>query len=277
MDSPAPTNRQLLDRFLPIGAVIEEDLRQTIRHWAFVAWAAVGLLLTIVWFAIPKATPAPHAPVPAANAVPHHPAAGAVEAAPSPTASQLAGKLLRVHLLLWTSFVIALGASSISGEADSAPESILCRGISRWEYYLGKCFSRMLAVVGLFLLLTVPAIGVSCLRLENDLTWLGVWRSVSTVAMVLAGIAAISVAGSSWFRNPLAGVAVLWMLLYGLGIVTAVLDIEALSPLSMVEQLPDMLRGIAEESPRHRLVNGIGLAALISTVISIGAYSFRDA
>lgn len=256
----------MLDRLLPLGAVLQEDLRQTMRHWAFVAWAAIGLLLTVVWFAVPKVEPGPETP-----------AAGIVESSPAPSASQLAGKLLRVHLLLWSTFVIALGASSISGEVDSAAESILCRGISRWEYYLGKCFSRMFAVVGLFLVLSVPAIGISCLRLHNDLTFPGVFRGVSTVAMVLAGIAAISVAGSSWFRNPLAGVAVLWMLLYGLGIVTAVLDIDDYSPLAMVEQLPDMLRGLTQQAPHHRLVTGVGVTAVVATIVSMGAYSFRDA
>ena len=43
MDSSVPISRSLRDRTLPFVATFQEDLRQTLRHWAFAAWAVFTL------------------------------------------------------------------------------------------------------------------------------------------------------------------------------------------------------------------------------------------
>lgn len=302
MDSPARTSPQWIDRLLPLTAVFRDDLRQSARHWAFIAWALIGLMLTIVWFAAPKETDSP----PAASSAGVGAVAGAGtragagagtvvqvggyarQAAPSVpqepvgaarrvlTSSQLAGKLLRIHLLLWASFAIALGATSIAGEAESAPESVLCRGVSRIEYFTGKCLARTTAVIGLFLILTVPAILVGALRLPNDLTLGGLTRGVAITALALAAVTALSVAGGAWFRNPLVAAAVAWMAIYGLGITAAILEIDALSPLVLVEQLPETLRGATPRGADQPVLSVLGVMALAANLVSMGAYSLRD-
>lgn len=280
MDSPARTSRTLLSFLLPLAAVYQEDLRQSVRHWAFIAWAVVGTMLTVIWFAAPREQ-APPKPQPIVGQVqvasmqsvaptPPAPAPAVV-----PTASQLAAKLLRVHLLLWASFVIALGATAISGDADSAPESILCRGVGRWQYFLGKSAARITAVVALLVVLTLPAIVVGALRMPNDLTAGGVMRGIWTVALTLGALTALSVAGSSWFKNPLVGTALVWMTLYGAGIVAAVLEVTPVSPLVLVETLPDLLRG-SEPMLHAQLPVFLTSAALAATLVSMTAYSFRD-
>ena len=49
MDSPAPISQRLASRLLPFCAVFVEDLRQTVRHWAFIAWGVLGFALTTAW------------------------------------------------------------------------------------------------------------------------------------------------------------------------------------------------------------------------------------
>lgn len=290
MDSPARTSPHWIDRLLPLTAVFREDLRQSARHWAFIAWALIGLMLTIVWFAAPKETDStPVTPTAEAGAgtvvqargysrqpVPSAPQEPASAARRVLTSSQLAGKLLRIHLLLWASFAIALGATSIAGEAESAPESVLCRGVSRIEYFAGKCLARTTAVIGLFLILTVPAILVGALRLPNDLTLGGLTRGVAMTALALAAVTALSVAAGAWFRNPLVAAAVAWMAIYGLAITAAILEIDALSPLVLVEQLPEMLRGATPRGADQPFLSVLGVTALAANLVSMGAYSLRD-
>lgn len=254
-----------------MAAVYQEDLRQSVRHWAFIAWAVIGTMLTVIWFATPRA---PAAGVSTAQVQSGESTAPAV-AGTVTSASHLAAKLLRVHLLLWASFVIALGATAISGDSENAPEAILCRGVGRWQYFLSKSAARVTAAVGLLILLTIPAILLSSLRLPNDLTMGGVWRGVWITAVTLGALTALSVAGSSWFRNPLVGTALVWMGLYGVGIVASVLDIVPISPVVLVESLPSLLRG-SEPALAAPLPSFLAAAALAATLVSMTVYSLRD-
>jgi hypothetical protein len=255
--------------------VYQEDLRQSVRHWAFIAWAVIGTMLTVIWFAVPREpTPTPP-PATTVQAAAHTAPAPAIAPVPQLTASNLAAKLLRVHLLFWASFVIALGATAISGDADNAPEAILCRGVGRWQYFIAKTASRITATVALLVLLTFPAIIVGALRLPNDLTMGGVFHSLWVAALTLGALTALAVAGSSWFRNPLVGTAVVWMTLYGAGIVVSVLDVTALSPLVLVETLPTLLRG-AEPAIHAQLPTFLLAGALAGMLLSMTVYSLRD-
>src|SRR5207249_11936728 len=63
-------------------------------------------------------------------------------------ASLLTGELLQFGVLLGSTVVIVLSAGAISGERDSLAAAVLCRGVSRWQYFFGKWHSRLLAVIG---------------------------------------------------------------------------------------------------------------------------------
>ena len=194
----------------------------------------------------------------------------------SPSAAVFAGRVMRYHLLLWASFVIALGASAIASEADIAPEAILCRGISRWQYYLGKCSARTLMVVGLYLLLSALAVGLGALRLHNDMSWAGLVQTLKLGALTLAALAALSVAGSVWFRSPLIAFAVVWMCLYGVGIVTAILEIPSLSPITLADRFPLLLQASESALPPHHLLPVLGIAAILATAVSLVSFCTKD-
>ena len=272
MDSSVPISRSLRDRTLPFVATLQEDLRQTLRHWAFAAWAVLATLVTVIWLLAPGRLGSSDSPPATAN-----PAGATVSAAPGdlPTASRFTTKLLEFHLLFLATFIVALGAGSIAAEADIAADAILCRGISRRQYYLGKCLARMLAVTGLFLLLTAPAIALATFRFDNDLTWRGISDSLRGGATMSAAIAALGVSASIWFRNPLVAVASAWMALYGCGIVVSALDVSTISPVGYVARLPDLLRG-ADALPPHHLATALGIAALGATIASVTCYSVKD-
>src|SRR6516164_9460461 len=58
-------------------------------------------------------------------------------------ASNVVSELLRWTLLGSVTLIVALTASSISGERGTMADSVLSRGISRYQYFLGKLHARL--------------------------------------------------------------------------------------------------------------------------------------
>lgn len=274
MDSPARTNPRMAERLLPFWAVLVDDLRQTTRHWAIWSWGVLALLAALVWSVSAQPTASPRESVPPTEAA--APVEAVVVEHKRPTAAEFGGRILGAHLLLWAAFVIALGASTISAEAEIAPEAILCRGVSRWQYYLSKCISRAGMVAVLFTVLTSIPIGLAALRLDNDLNFSATVHAMWIGLLYLCTLTLIGVAASSWFGNALISVVVCWMGLYGVGIVVAVLELSGLSPVGLSAQLPLLLRGEQAIVQDHHLLTVLTTTALLSTTVSLGHFSFRD-
>lgn len=265
MDSPARTNPTLLDRLLPMSAIFLDDIRQTVRHWAFITWGVLAVLAALIWFV-------------SSHSSSEVAAGGEVrEAVRTVTAAELSARVLGAHVLLWASFAIALGSSSIAAESDIAADAILCRGISRWQYYVSKCGSRVLMVAALFCLLTLPTLGLAALRLTNDLTLNTTMRAMGLSLAYLTSLTTIGVAISVWFYTPLVSVVVAWMALYGLGIVIAVLELGDLSPVGFSSRLPELLRGNAQAMADHHLLSVLFAGAIIASLISLVHFCLRDA
>lgn len=286
MDSAALTSPPIINRWLPFAAVVTEDYRQTFRHWAFIAWLVLGVALTCVWFVHPEAGLSTllgthHAePTTAAVSMPsldivETPALSHDAKSAKHSAAQYGSKLIGNQLLLWTTFVLALGVSGIAGEAEFVADAILCRGISRWQYFIGKCVSRISVAVGLYLLLTVPAVLLATFKMTNDLTANGLMTGLGIGAGLTAAIALFAVAGGVWFRHPPIGFAVLWMTVYGIGIVTSILKMSDLSPVVWVERLGDILRGVSNIPPHH-LPMLIVCLSLSAAGVSIISFCTRD-
>jgi hypothetical protein len=260
----------LNNTLLPIAAVFMDDLRLALRHWAVVVWLVLGCVLPWV------VSTADNSPLSLTAAMQPSASAGASGERGAMTASMFGGALLRWHFLWWTTMVIMVAATAIPAEADFAADAILCRGIARWQYYLGKCAARIVVVVGVYVVLTVGPLGISVFQHVNDLTLTGLLRAVWLGVAFFASIAAIAVAGSIWFRNPTLAGAVVWMFAYGVGIVTTLLEIEALSPVLLVERFGDVLRAAPGNSATPLIVV-TAAGATAASVLGVVCYSRRDA
>src|SRR6478672_6054871 len=129
----APVKTAPINRWLPYWAVYQADMQQTMRSWVYRLWVLVsfasagGYLLYRFGLA-------------------HE--AGIVQ-----PASRLVADLLRWTLLGSVSLIVVLCAGSISSERGSMADSVLSRGISRHQYFLGKLHSRLFTVLATFWLL----------------------------------------------------------------------------------------------------------------------------
>src|SRR5262245_57252463 len=167
MDAPAATVNVTIrfNRFLPYWAVLQTDLRQTLRSWVYRLWvllvvaAATGSILYKV---------------------------GAQrEAGIVQTASVQTGDLLRGLVAASLALVALLAVSSISSERANVADAILSRGISRHQYFLAKWHARVIVVLSTFALLAAVVLIAHHFLFDSDLSLAGGLAAIAMVALVL--------------------------------------------------------------------------------------------
>jgi len=337
VDSHELTARSGGNRWIPLVAVIQDDVRQIVRHWAFWIWAGLAVILPILWMMnasnlaptaianlmramsgaheVAKTSDDGSAPRAVVNygddqqlvrkPTPQEYGDGqdyatqrrlrdarianqgddgygysgrsALAATPSVpgSASQLGGKLLGMHVLVWIVLAIALGASAISAEFASVGESVLCWGVARWQYFLGKAAARSLAAMTLVVVLSLPMLLVFNAKSSGDLAF---WPAIMTTllcAAVVGCVTAIGVAAGAWFRTSMRaiGVSVIAVLIVGIGCVF--LAPPAYSPTEFVHTLPYALRGVEVAAPSS-LLSFVAYSASAIGVVSLGKFIWAD-
>src|SRR6266446_1747933 len=120
MEAAAPTQPLKVNRFLPYLAVFQADLKQTLLSWIYRAWVllSVGASLVFLLYRF------------GAKQV-----GGFVQPAPEMMS-------------------VILTSGTICAERGNLADSILSRGISRHQYFLGKWTARLAAILGTFLVMS---------------------------------------------------------------------------------------------------------------------------
>jgi len=251
MDGLASTRRPVYNRWLPYWAVYQADVQQTLRSWVYRVWVAVALL-AIVGFLLYRC------------GVAHE--AGIVQ-----PASAIMSQLLRWTVLGSVTLIVALTAGCISSERGALADSVLSRGISRHQYFLGKWHSRLTSVLVTFFVLSSGALLASTFVLHEDLSLLGCVMALLTVAALLVAVVTCGVTISAICNSTALGVAVLWVLLYGGGFALSLLPSRMTSPDRALAQLPHILQG-HYDAPL--LGNLIGCALGFSVVVAIAGLAY---
>ncbi len=217
MDSAA----KLGSRLMPYRAILGHDLRtlwtgRLVRLW-LVAAAVVTLLLTAAnWSKFQDAT--------------------------------LIASLLFPYLVFpWFVVVVVLGVSPVSGaRAEVLADGILSRPVSRYEYLLAAWSARVLLVLGVYLVVTVPAVALVILAKrpvpEDTVTLFGLVSALGVVALVLTFLVSLGFLAGTLLRKPLLAAVVLLFLWYPVGIVLNVFSLEEFSPISLNRALSTQLR-----------------------------------
>jgi ABC-type transport system involved in multi-copper enzyme maturation permease subunit len=191
-------------------------------------------------------------------------------------ASLLISDLLRWTVLGSVSLIIVLSAGSISSERGTLADSVLSRGISRYQYFLGKWHARLAVVLGTFLAMGAAALAGGFSLLHEDLSPDGSAVALLTVAALLAAVISCGVTVSAVTNSTVLGIAVLWVSVYGAGFLLMFLPESFPSPDRILSRLPHVLRGYYDLRWAGRLVGWSALASWLAALVGMGYFARRD-
>src|SRR5437879_8296293 len=148
MDTPIAVKAVRINRFLPYWAVFQADLKQTLKSWIYRVWVLVSLGAGVGYLLYRFG----------AKQV-----GGFVQPAPE----------MISDLMNWVAFgsvtlIIALTAGAICSERGTMADAVLSRGISRYQYFLGKLHARLAVVLGTFVIIALLALIGSFFMLHSD-------------------------------------------------------------------------------------------------------------
>ena len=245
-----------INRWLPYWAVFQQDVHQTLRSWVYRFWVVVSALALIGYLAYRVGV--------------------YKEAGIQQSASQMISELLRWIVYGSVALIVVLCVGSISSERGTMADSVLSRGISRYQYFLGKWHSRLFTVLGTYLALAATAL-VSCMvLLHEDLTVAGSLLALLTVASLLTLVITCGVTVSGMINSTVLGVAILWIVLYGGGTALAMLPPQFPSPDRAVQSLPHILQGNYQLGTVAHVIGWSAFASVVVALFGMHQFSKRD-
>lgn len=257
MDTPATAKAMKINRWLPYWAVFQADLEQTMRSWVYRVWLAISVLATVGYLLY-------------RFAVQHE--AGIIQ-----PASILISDLLRWSVLGSVTLIIVLTGGSISSERGTMADSVLSRGISRYQYFMGKWHARLAAVLGTFLFMSLFALVGSYFLLHEDLSLPGSATALLTIMAIMTIVATLGVTVSALSNSTVLGIAILWLVVYGVAFGLSLLPVSYIStPDRVLNNLPNVLRGLYDIRALGRLMGWCLGASLVTAIVGLGVFSRRD-
>jgi ABC-2 type transport system permease protein len=260
MDATPPVVTLRFNRFLPYWAVLQTDLRQTVRSWVYRLWvlmtvlASGGFLLYRVGL---------------------HREAGIIQ-----SAATQCGDLFRMMVVGGLALVVVLAVSAISAEKGTVADSVLSRGISRYQYFLAKWHARLIVVTLTFSLLAISVLlgGYFLFKAdaESDLTFTGGLAAVGAIAAVLAVIVTWGVVIGAMSNGTVLGITVFWLVLYGTGFLLSFLPEPWPSPDRELSRLKFVLRGQFNEALLWNLLLVSLILCLLASVAGLIGFNRRD-
>jgi ABC-type transport system involved in multi-copper enzyme maturation permease subunit len=245
-----------IKRWLPYWAVFQSDTRQTLQSWVYRAWVLVSMLSAAGYLLYRVGV---------------YREAGMVQ-----PASTLISDLLRWCILGSVTLVIVLTAGSISGERGTMADSVLSRGISRYQYFLGKWHARLVTVLGTFFLMGLLLLACSFGLLHEDLSLGGSLIALLTVAALLGLVVSGGVTASAVFNSTLLAIALLWITVYGVGFALSLLPLHIPSPYQALQSLPYIVRGEYNLDTLSRLMGWSAVISCVLALLGLAYFSRRD-
>ena len=243
-------------RWLPYWAVLQTDLRQTVHSWVYRLWVVVSILTAVGYLLYRFGV---------------HREAGIIQSASLHTSDLLRGIVLGSMAL-----IVVLTVSSIAAEKGTLADSVLSRGISRYQYFLAKWHARTFVVVLTFFILATLILLGSNLLLSEDMTFSGSIVALTTVAVVLVAIVAWGVAIGALANSTILGITLLWIVLYGSGFLMTLLPASYPSPDRVLKRLPYMLQGHYDSAALGELAICAAILTGIAAIVGMIGFSRKD-
>jgi hypothetical protein len=248
------------NRFLPYWAVLQTDLRQTLRGWVYRLWvfmavlALGGVLLYRVGI---------------------HKEAGMFQ-----SAAAQSGDLVRLLVLGSLALIVVLAVSAVGAEKGVVADSVLSRGISRHQYFLAKWHARMGLVVATFAVLATAVLAATYFLFksdaETDLSLVGGILAILTVSAVLVAVVSWGVTIGALTNGTVLGITVFWLVLYGAGFLLTLLPDSYPSPDRELSRLKFMLMGQYNVALLTNLIIGSLIAAAAAAAVGVLGFSKSD-
>jgi ABC-type transport system involved in multi-copper enzyme maturation permease subunit len=256
MDAATPAKPVRINRWLPYWAVFQADVRQTLNSWVYRTWVLVSILATVGYllysFGVLR------------------------EAGIRQPASKLVSDLLRWTLLGSVTLIIVLTAGCISSERGTMADSVLSRGISRYQYFMGKWHARLATILCTFLLLGAFTLIGSFFLLHDDLSLMGSLVALAMVAVLLAAVISCGVTVSAMANSSVLGIAVLWLTLYGGGFLLSILPARLPLPDWSLANLTYVLQGYYDVRSLGRLACWSAGFSFAAAIVGLIYFSRRD-
>jgi len=163
------------------------------------------------------------------------------------TAPMIASLLFPYLVFPWFLVVMVLGISPVSGSrAEALADGILSRPVTRYEYLLATWSARVLVVLGVYLVVLIPAIWLLS-RLErpvpeDSVTLYGMCGALGVVGLVLTFQVSLAFLLGTVLRTPILTMVVLLFLWYPVNGILNGFQLEEFSPLSLSQAIPTLLR-----------------------------------
>jgi hypothetical protein len=260
MDAAPAVVTLRFNKFLPYWAVLQTDIRQTIRSWVYRLWvimtilAAGGFLLYRVGL---------------------HREAGIIQ-----SAATQCGDLFRMMVVGSLALVVVLAVSAISAEKGTVADSVLSRGISRYQYFLAKWHARLVVVTLTFSMLGTLVLlsGFFLFKAdaESDLSLLGGLAAVVGITAVLAVIVTWGVVIGAMTNGTVLGITIFWLVLYGAGFLLSLLPEPWPSPDRELSRLKFVLRGQFNEALLGNLLLVSLILCLVASLVGLIGFNRRD-
>ena len=164
-----------------------------------------------------------------------------------PTAPLIASLLFPFLVFPWFLVVMILGVNPVSGSRlEPLADGFLSRPVTRYEYLLAVWAARVVAVLGVYLLVMVPIVLVVTLANRpapaDHVTLYGIVAALAVVALVLTFQVSLAFLMGTLLRRPLLAIVLLLFFWYPLNTVFHTFKLQSFSPISLSQALPTLLR-----------------------------------
>jgi ABC-2 type transport system permease protein len=191
------------------------------------------------------------------------------------TTSTVVSSGLSDFIYIWSLVIIGLAASSVSSEAGELADSIMSKSVTRLDYVLAKFASRIAYTLVGFSVVTAVLVGLA-LKLEiGDYDAFGLASAILLVALALVMLTALGVGLSIAMSNTVVAMVTLLVLWYAMTFFFPVLGLGALSPGSVLSELPAMVKGAWSWEEWETVVGFVAVSGA-STALSLAYFYVKD-
>jgi ABC-type transport system involved in multi-copper enzyme maturation permease subunit len=257
MDAPVTAKVMRINRFLPYWAVFQADIKQILRSWIYRLWVVLSLGAALGYLLYRYG----------AKQV-----AGMVQ-----PASDLMSDMLSWIVLGSVTLIIVLAAGTICSERGTMADSVLSRGISRFQYFLGKWHARLIVILCTFFAMGILImLGSFCLLHGETLSFKGTLVALAVAAAILVAVVTCSVTISAITNNTMVSIAVGWLVVNGAAFVLSLLPTRFPAPDRALKSMPDMVHGVYDMQAVSRLVVASLIVSLIAAIAGMIYFARRD-